>query len=47
MIIANWKSNIIDIENWFKDFNNVYKPRFKKVNIGIVPIRVEAITLST
>ncbi len=37
MIIANWKSNIIDIENWFKDFNNVYKPRFKKVNIGIAP----------
>ena len=37
MIIANWKSNSIDVNNWYMDFNNFYKSMSDSVMIGVAP----------
>tara|TARA_B100001778_G_scaffold184042_1_gene151554 strand:- start:360 stop:1100 length:741 start_codon:yes stop_codon:yes gene_type:complete len=37
MIIANWKSNIIDVNNWYTNFNNFYKPMSDSAIIGVAP----------
>jgi len=37
MIIANWKSNIIDVNNWYTNFNNFYKSMSDSAIIGVAP----------
>ena len=37
MIIANWKSNTIDINNWYMNFNNFYKSLSDSAMIGVAP----------
>ena len=37
MIIANWKSNTIDVDNWYMNFNNFYKSISDSAMIGVAP----------
>ena len=37
MIIANWKSNTIDVNNWYLNFNNFYKSLSDSAMIGVAP----------
>ena len=39
MIIANWKSNIVDINQWTSDFHGeyIYKERLQSTIIGVAP----------
>ena len=37
MIIANWKSNTIDINRWYTNFNNFYESMSDSAMIGVAP----------
>ena len=39
MIIANWKSNIVDIGQWTEDFHDVYivNERLQSTIFGVAP----------